>query len=221
METMTFYKLLNLLMTTFCLGGIGITMNLVLSVHAIESPQYTVVRSESEFEIRLYKESSWMSALVQGTSFQKSTKDGFHRLYQYMHGANLNSYHMAITAPVLTSIISSSSQGYNYSIKIYLSVKYRGNNTPQPNTELNLQLDKWRTHCIAVRKFTGFAKDDNVNEEIETLISSLNKHLPGKSVIIDDKSSSIAQYNASFRISGRLNEVWMNVSGFTAEGCPS
>lgn len=49
-------------------------------VHAIESPPYTVVYSESEFQVRLYRENSWMSALVRGTtSFEKSTKDGFHR----------------------------------------------------------------------------------------------------------------------------------------------
>lgn len=52
----------------------------VLSGQATESPQYRVVHSESDFEVRLYRESSWMSALVQETtSFEKATKDGFHR----------------------------------------------------------------------------------------------------------------------------------------------
>lgn len=52
---------------------------------AIESPQYTVVHSESDFEIRLYLQSFWMSAqLPRGTtSFEKSTKDGFHRLINF------------------------------------------------------------------------------------------------------------------------------------------
>lgn len=56
--------------------------NLVHYGHAIESPQYTVVHSESDFEVRLYMESSWMSALVPGTTsfnFEESTKYGFHR----------------------------------------------------------------------------------------------------------------------------------------------
>lgn len=47
---------------------------------AIESPQYNVIHSESDFEIRMYKESIWMSAFLQGnTSFEDTTKDGFHR----------------------------------------------------------------------------------------------------------------------------------------------
>lgn len=51
-----------------------------LSSQAVESPQYSVVHSESDFEVRLYRESSWMSAQVrETTSFEKATKDGFHR----------------------------------------------------------------------------------------------------------------------------------------------
>ena len=50
------------------------------SARLVESPHYTVVYNESDFEVRLYREISWMSALVRGTtSFENSTKDGFHR----------------------------------------------------------------------------------------------------------------------------------------------
>lgn len=51
--------------------------------NAMESPQYTVVRSASNVEIRLYRESLWMSALVRSggtsSSFNNSTEEGFHR----------------------------------------------------------------------------------------------------------------------------------------------
>lgn len=46
---------------------------------ASESPQYTVVHSESDFEVRFYRESAWMSAPVDDISFEKATKNGFHR----------------------------------------------------------------------------------------------------------------------------------------------
>nr|POE44785.1 hypothetical protein CFP56_79396 [Quercus suber] len=50
---------------------------------AIESPQYTVVHSESDFEIRLYRQSTWMSAPAKDLSFEKATKFGFHRCYYF------------------------------------------------------------------------------------------------------------------------------------------
>jgi hypothetical protein len=137
-------------------------------------------------------------------------------LYQYIHGGNLNHSKIPITAPVLTSI-NSSSPGADYFVRLSLPASY-GGNPPEPNPELNLQLDKWRSHCIAVRKFSGFANDDNVSKEIEALVNSLNKHLTGKATMVEDGSYySIAQYNSSKHLSGRLNEVWINVY---AEGCP-
>ncbi|KAM7484205.1 hypothetical protein LguiA_000214 [Lonicera macranthoides] len=190
---------------------------------AMESPQYTVVRSASNVEIRLYRESLWMSALVRSgatfSSFNYSTGEGFHRLYQYIHGGNTNSSQISITAPILTTI----SHGSDYIVRIYLPAKYMAS-PPQPNTQLNLQFDKWKSHCIAVRKFSGFAGDDNIKKEREALMSSLDEmESTEKSVaVLEDKISySVAQYNASFHLSGRLNEVWINVLGFMADGCPT
>ncbi|PWA94411.1 Regulatory factor, effector, bacterial [Artemisia annua] len=60
-------------------------------VNATVSPQYSVLLSAPYVEIRLYHESSVISApapVMGGTSFNKSTHDGFTRLYQYIHGAN-------------------------------------------------------------------------------------------------------------------------------------
>lgn len=140
----------------------------------------------------------------------------FHRLYQYIHGGNLNSSQISITAPVLTSIVPSV-HGPEYYVRLYLPAKYE-RTPPQPFTELNLQFDKRRSQCIAVRKFPGFAEDDDINEELETLISSLNKHLNGNPGMSKEKSPySIAQYNASYHVSGRLNEVWMDLVGFTID----
>ncbi|KAJ9169506.1 hypothetical protein P3X46_017693 [Hevea brasiliensis] len=188
--------------------------NLVFYGHAIESVMYTLVRSESDYEIRLYREVSWMSALVRETSFEKSTKDGFQRIHQYIHGANINSSQLPMTAPVLTSVITSSPRTLYY-VKLFLS---KGN-PPEPNPELNLQLETWNAQCMAIRKFSGFAKDDNVKKEMEALVTSLTKHPTGNTVLDYNISYTIAQYNSSHHTSGRLNEVWIDVSGFNMEGC--
>jgi hypothetical protein len=47
---------------------------------AIESPTYTVVHSESDFEIRVIRSSVWVSATVDEISFDQATQLGFHRL---------------------------------------------------------------------------------------------------------------------------------------------
>ncbi|MED6123171.1 hypothetical protein PIB30_046664 [Stylosanthes scabra] len=192
----------------------------VTAVDAIETPRYTVIRSESDFQIRLYSESTWMSApVLPATSFDNSTKTGFHRLYEYIHGDNLSSSKLAFTAPVLTSMPSS---GDGYVVRMYLSARFQGK-PPPPNQELKLQVEKWKPQCMAVRTFSGFATDDNINKEIEALINSVNRRgEDGRSsgTIQDKGSYTIAQYNGSSHNTGRVNEVWIQVSGLFSEGCP-
>uniref|UniRef100_A0A0R0FBD0 SOUL heme-binding protein n=3 Tax=Glycine subgen. Soja TaxID=1462606 RepID=A0A0R0FBD0_SOYBN len=185
-------------------------------VHAIELPNYTVILpEESDFQLRLYNESSWISARVSGTSFEQSYKLGFSRLYQYIHGANSNSSKIAFTAPVLTSV-PSSPPGDGYIVRMFVSTHFQGK-PPQPNPELKLRIEKWKTQCIAVRKFTGYAKDDNINKEIEALVTTLNKN---SATIQDTSFYTIAKYNASsHNTADRLNEVWIKVSGVRTEYC--
>ncbi|KAL3726469.1 hypothetical protein ACJRO7_031376 [Eucalyptus globulus] len=186
------------------------------SDHAIESPQYVVALLATDFEIRVYKNSTWMSAPVRGTSFEKSTKEGFHRLYQFIHGANLDSSEIDITSPVMTSIAQSSQGSFkSYCVSFYLPAKFQGA-PPQPNPELNLKLDEQRAECVAVRKFSGFARDDNIDQEMEALVASLDNYTSSRIIKNNKNTFAVAQYNASYHLSRRLNEVWLKV-GFP--GC--
>ncbi|KAG5138086.1 hypothetical protein JHK82_022817 [Glycine max] len=178
METITlmlFLYYLSMAILCWCCANI---------VLAIELPKYTVILSESDFQLRLYNESSWILARVSGASFEQSYMIGFSRLYQYIHGDNSNSSKIAFTAPVLTSV---------------------------PSTPPGDGYIKWKAQCIAIRKFSGYAKDDNINKEIEALVTTLNKH---STTIQDTSFYTIAKYNASFynNTTDRLNEVWIKVT---------
>ncbi|KAG7954514.1 hypothetical protein I3843_11G022800 [Carya illinoinensis] len=191
--------------------------------NAIESPQYTVVHTESDFEIRLYRDSTWMSAPVKDISFRKATKLGFHRLFQYIQGANLNFSRIAMTAPVLTSIVREAGPLHSsaYIVRFYLPVKFQAS-PPLPLPELNLRPCSWDSRCIAVRKFSGFARDNNIVEEAEKLGISLNRS-PWANSTSSERSNaySIAQYNSPFRIIGRVNEVWVDIDASGLDGCKS
>ncbi|GER27354.1 heme-binding protein [Striga asiatica] len=154
----------------------------------LESPKYTVVHSESDFEIRFYRETVWMSAPSDEISFEKATKDGFHSI---VPGAG----------PLHSSA---------YFVGHYLPVKFQAG-PPVPLPELHLKPDQWKSHCIAVRKFSGFARDNNIVKEAEKLAVSLS----------NGYAYSIAQYNFPFKFIGRVNEVWVDVNGSEKDGCKS
>ena len=81
------------------------------------------------------------------------------------------------------------------------------------------------SHCVAIRRFGGFASDFNVAEEASGLAQSLEKSVWAD--VISQASAdggeayTIAQYNSPFEISGRVNEVWVRfgVEGPNAESC--
>ncbi|XP_062188841.1 uncharacterized protein LOC133892121 isoform X1 [Phragmites australis] len=178
-----------------------------------ETPQYTTVHSESDFEVRLYRDTVWMSAPSDRSSFHVATKLGFHRLFQYLMGANLNSSRIRMTTPVLTSIVPGAGPLHSsaYFVRLYLPAKFQAS-PPVPLPELNLHPDRWPSHCIAVRSFSGYARDNNVVEEAEKLAMSLSRSPWVNSTNYPSKNAySIAQYNSPFRIIGRDNEVWFDV----------
>ncbi|KAI4343728.1 hypothetical protein L6164_011043 [Bauhinia variegata] len=190
---------------------------------AIESPQYAVVHLESDFEIRHYRESVWVSASAREISFEKATINGFHRLFQYIMGANLNFSRIAMTVPVLTSIVPGAGPFHSsgYFVSFYLPVKFQAT-PPLPLPELNLKPCASHGRCVAVRKFSGFARDDNIVQEAEKLAFSLSRSPWANSTSSKTQHGySIAQYNSPFRLIGRTNEVWVDIDALELDDCKS
>ncbi|KAL6973196.1 hypothetical protein U1Q18_027376 [Sarracenia purpurea var. burkii] len=147
----------------------------------------------------------------------------FARLFQYIQGANLNSSRVSMTSPVLTSIVPEAGSLHSsaYFVSFYLPVKFQSS-PPLPLPELNLNPDSWSSRCIAVRKFSGFAKDNNIVEEAEKLSVSLSRSPWADSTSsTSEYAYSIAQYNSPFRVIGRVNEVWVELSGSALDSCKS
>ncbi|KAI6675377.1 hypothetical protein NL676_003283 [Syzygium grande] len=179
---------------------------------SIESPQYTIVHAESDFEVRLYGNSSWMSAQASDLSFEMATLNGYQRLFEYTQGANLNCSRLAMTLPVLTSIVPGAGPLHSsaYVVRFYLPTKFQST-PPTPLPELKLEPYDWSSHYVAVRKFTGFALDDIVVKEAEKLALSVSRSTWANITSKSDYAYSIAQYSTPFQIIGRVNEVWVDV----------
>lgn len=128
-----------------------------------------------------------------------------------------------MTAPVLTSIVPGAGPLHSsaYFVRFYIPVKFQAS-PPVPLPELNLHSDRWGSHCIAVRQFSGFARDSNVIKEAEKLAISLSQSSwANLTEVSDENAYSIAQYNSPFHFIGRVNEVWVDVGGSEAPGCES
>ncbi|XP_021292368.1 heme-binding protein 2-like [Herrania umbratica] len=185
---------------------------LVVLCRSTESPPYEVLHVESDFEIRHYRDATWMSATVRDLSFQKATLFGFHRLFQFIEGANLNWSRIAMTSPVVTSLVPGAGPLHSsaYAVRFYLPAKFQ-DCPPTPLPELNLEPYAWKSHYVAVREFSGFATDDSVLREAAKLATSLSLSPWANCTTDSDYIYSIAQYDPPFRFIGRVNELWVDV----------
>ncbi|KAK9675804.1 hypothetical protein RND81_11G032100 [Saponaria officinalis] len=167
-----------------------------------ESPTYMTIHTESEFEIRFYRDSAWISAYVDHPSFHQATKFGFHRLFQYIQDANLNFSRIPMTKLVLMSIVPGSGplNSLAYSVRFYLPLKFQ-DDPPVPLPEIHLKPVRWAGHYVAVSKFSGFARDRNVVKEAEKLAASLHQPLTWH---VTSHISHLTSKSDGFRVEGHV-----------------
>lgn len=144
------------------------------------------------------------------------------RLFQYIQGANINNSRVEMTTPVLTGIVPSAGPFCSsaFAIRFYVPSAFESN-PPLPLLDSDLTVEDYPEKCIAVRAFSGFAKDTNVAQEAALLELSLQK-TPWANITDGEPKEgedayTIAQYSSPFKILGRVNEVW--VSFPSSEGC--
>ncbi|XWS37514.1 hypothetical protein CRYUN_Cryun19dG0049300 [Craigia yunnanensis] len=160
-----------------------------------------------------------MSATVNDLSFQKATLFGFHRLFQFIQGANLNYSRVAMTSPVVSRLVPGAGPFHSsaFVVRFYLPAKFQ-DCPPTPVPELNLEPYTWESHYVAVRKFSGFATDDSLLSEAVKLATSLSLSPWANLTTATDYTYSIAQYDPPFRFIGRVNEVWVEVDASVVVG---
>ncbi|XP_055823659.1 uncharacterized protein LOC129892132 [Solanum dulcamara] len=178
----------------------------------IECPNYDLIESGKDYEIRLYNSPMWMStAPIDDISFVSATRTGFLRLFKYIQGKN--SYHETIemTGPVMTQV--KPSDGPFCSSSFVVSFYVPKKNQPNPPPAKGLHLQKWGKTYVAVRQFSGFAADSDIPIEAAALSASI---AGTKWAAAIDKSQAadnttiytVAQYNSPFEFKNRVNEIW-------------
>eukprot|EP00850_Spirogloea_muscicola_P011992 SM000076S21813 [mRNA] locus=s76:315006:316403:- [translate_table: standard] len=187
----------------------------------LECPPYKVVHKESDFEIRHYRQSSWVvTKPMTELSYVLAATRGFHRLFEYVQGANRNGTKIGMTAPVLTEVTMGEGpfDSQSFTVSFYLPYKY-SEHPPLPLENQELKVRRCHARCVAVRRFEGFAVDHNVPDQALRLQLSLEgtrwenattscAHRSKKGVCT---AYSVAVYNAPFTIKNRVNEIWAEV----------
>ena len=142
---------------------------------ALEEPEFVIIKSFSEYEIRKYKD-----RLAVQVEYSNNDR-GFQYLFNYISGANINAEKIDMTTPVTQSLkidmtipVSQSLKDDKMVMQFFLPSKFTINTAPKPTNE-RVSLVIIEGGYYAVIRYSGRSTDKNYYKKFEELKKYLKK----------------------------------------------
>ena len=165
----------------------------------IESPNFTVVESFENFEIRNYEAMNVAKTSMLDGAYEKSSKSGFKTIANYIFGGNKENQKIAMTSPVIMEI------GEGSTMSFVMPKEHSYENLPEPNSG-EIELVQIQPKTYAVLAFTGFANDLKIEKHAKRLLQFMKaENLKPIGAI------QYLGYNPPWQVLGRTNEVAVEV----------
>ncbi|MEL6950165.1 MAG: heme-binding protein [Pseudomonadota bacterium] len=184
---------------------------------AIEEPEFEVLASTDDYDIRRY--SPYIVAEVDVPGDQRTAGGrAFRVLAGYIFGDNVPEQKMAMTAPVESAprgvkmnmtapveAVATDDAGYTYAF--VMERKYSMDSLPKPNNP-SIRLVQRPARTMAVRRFSGRANAVSFEQRRKELMAALERD-----AIMTLGPAALAQYNAPYTPGIlRRNEVLVEVA---------
>ena len=192
---------------------VGVLAGPVLS--DVEKPDYKVIQSEQNIEIRQYEPMIIAEVEVDGKR-EDAIGDGFRLIADYIFGNNTVKRDIAMTAPVqqqesqkiaMTAPVQQQSTGRSWQISFVMPSKYSMESLPEPNND-RVRLKEILTKKFIVIEFSGTNSNENVTEHENQLMN----YIEGNNLKITG-SPKYAFYNAPWTLPFmRRNEVMIEIN---------
>ena len=180
----------------------------------VEKPDYKVIQSEQNIEIRQYEPMIIAEVEVDGTR-EDAIRDGFRLLADYIFGNNTVQQVISMTAPVqqkenqkiaVTTPVQQQSMGKSWRMSFVMPSKYRLDSLPVPNNN-RVRLKEILTKKFVVIEFSGTNSNENVTKHENQLMN----YIEANQINIIG-SPKYAFYNAPWTLPFlRRNEVMIEI----------
>ena len=181
----------------------------------VEKPDYKVIQSEQNIEIRQYEPMIIAEVEVDGKR-EDAIRDGFRLIADYIFGNNTVEQNISMTAPVqqkenqkiaMTSPVQQQLAGKSWQISFVMPSKYNMDSLPVPNNN-RVRLKEILTKKFVVIEFSGTNSNENVIEHENQLMNFIEANQIN---IIG--SPKYAFYNAPWTLPFlRRNEVMIEIN---------
>ena len=181
----------------------------------VEKPDYKVIQTEQNIEIRQYEPMIIAEVEVDGKR-EDAIRDGFRLIADYIFGNNTVQRDIAMTAPVqqqenqkiaMTAPVQQQSTGRSWQISFVMPSKYSMETLPEPKND-RVRLKEILTKKFVVIEFSGTNSNENVTKHENQL---MNYTEANQIKIIG--SPKYAFYNAPWTLPFmRRNEVMIEIN---------
>ncbi len=201
--------------------GVLLLSTLALSLlpqsgHAIEEPEFQIVRSLPDIEVRQYAAYTVAEILVAGPQGDAGNR-AFPILAGYIFGKNKGEKRFAMTAPVtqaavpvkleMTAPVTQTATPAGFLVQFVLPKGVTVANAPEP-LDARVQLREVPPTQVAVIRYSGFWSESNDSEhlsKLQTALRSAGLTWAGEPVY--------SRYNAPFTPwFMRRNEIWLQLA---------
>ena len=178
----------------------------------VEKPDYKIIQSEQNIEIRQYEPMIIAEVEVDGKR-EDAIRDGFRLIADYIFGNNTVEQNISMTAPVqqkekiaMTSPVQQQLAGKSWQISFVMPSEYSMESLPVPNNN-RVRLKEILAKKFVVIEFSG----SNSNENVIGHENQLMKYIKANQINIIG-STKYAFYNAPLTLPLlRRNEVMIEI----------
>lgn len=154
-----------------------------------ETPQYTVIQTHGDVEIRQYDPTIVARVKVDGTR-KEAVGKGFRLLAGYIFGGNEEKQDVKMTSPVvqsrelpdekgtkidMTSPVTQSPDGDDWVVEFTMPRKYNLNTLPKPEND-RVQLTRKEGKKIAALRYSGWWSESNYQQAKSQLETAIKEH---------------------------------------------
>ena len=165
----------------------------------IETPDYKVVKTIGDVEIREYPKMLVAQTSLPSSSFENAGSNGFRTIAGYIFGGNQGNQKIAMTAPVVMNM------GDSATMYFVMPKQYQKEQLPTPNSP-NVRILEEAPKTLAVIKYGGFSSDNEIQRYCKKLEDTLTQnHIQWKGGFM------YMGYNAPWDVVNRRNEVAVEV----------
>ncbi len=162
----------------------------------IETPNYKVIKTFGDVEIREYPQMILAQTKLGGKRYESNGNNGFGVVANYIFGGNQQKQKIAMTAPVIMNMSDTDA-----SMSFVMPSQYQLSDLPSPNSAA-VSLVSQDSMKLAVLRFGGFSSDEKIAKHAQLLTQVLEKNN------IRTKGSLLYMgYNAPWDVINRRNEV--------------